>query len=45
MINRHPHVFGDMEAATAEQVLSNWEGLKSKEQRKRGRVSALEGAP
>jgi tetrapyrrole methylase family protein/MazG family protein len=45
MINRHPHVFGDVEAATAEQVLANWEGLKGKEKRKRGRVSALEGAP
>ena len=45
MINRHPHVFGDGEARTAEQVLANWEGLKSKEAGKRGRVSALEGAP
>jgi len=45
MINRHPHVFGDVEAATAEAVLANWEGLKQKETRKRGRVSALEGAP
>ena len=45
MINRHPHVFGDVEAATAEQVLANWEGLKSKEAGKRGRLSALEGAP
>jgi tetrapyrrole methylase family protein/MazG family protein len=45
MINRHPHVFGDVEARSAEQVLANWEGLKSKESRKRGRVSALEGAP
>ena len=45
MINRHPHVFGDLEARTAEQVLSNWEGLKQTEARKRGRVSALEGAP
>jgi tetrapyrrole methylase family protein / MazG family protein len=45
MINRHPHVFGDVEARTAEQVLSNWEGLKQAEARKRGRVSALEGAP
>ncbi|MFN2463230.1 MAG: nucleoside triphosphate pyrophosphohydrolase [Candidatus Dormibacteria bacterium] len=45
MINRHPHVFGDTEAATAEQVLSNWEGLKRKEARKQGRLSALEGAP
>ena len=45
MINRHPHVFGDVEAATAEQVLANWDGLKSREAGKRGRVSALEGAP
>lgn len=45
MINRHPHVFGDVEARTAEQVLANWEGLKQTEVRKRGRVSALEGAP
>lgn len=45
MINRHPHVFGDVEAATAEQVLANWDGLKSQEVGKRGRVSALEGAP
>ncbi|MEA2684742.1 MAG: tetrapyrrole methylase family protein / MazG family protein [Chloroflexota bacterium] len=45
MINRHPHVFGDVEARTAEQVLTNWEGLKQTEARKRGRVSALEGAP
>jgi MazG family protein len=26
-------------------VLSNWEGLKHREQRKQGRISALEGAP
>jgi tetrapyrrole methylase family protein/MazG family protein len=45
MVHRHPHVFGDVEVAGADEVLSNWEGLKNKEQRKRGRVSALEGAP
>jgi tetrapyrrole methylase family protein/MazG family protein len=45
MVHRHPHVFGDVEAAGADQVLANWEGLKNKEKRKRGRVSALEGAP
>ena len=45
MVHRHPHVFGDVEVAGADEVLSNWEGLKHKEQRKRGRVSALEGAP
>jgi tetrapyrrole methylase family protein/MazG family protein len=45
MVHRHPHVFGDVEVAGAEEVLSNWEGLKGKEQRKQGRISALEGAP
>jgi tetrapyrrole methylase family protein/MazG family protein len=45
MVHRHPHVFGDVEVAGADEVLTNWEGLKHKEQRKRGRVSALEGAP
>jgi MazG family protein len=45
MVHRHPHVFGDVEVAGADEVLSNWEGLKREEHRKRGRVSALEGAP
>ena len=45
MVHRHPHVFGDVEVAGADEVLTNWEGLKHKEARKRGRVSALEGAP
>jgi tetrapyrrole methylase family protein/MazG family protein len=45
MVHRHPHVFGDVEVAGADEVLTNWEGLKNREQRKRGRVSALEGAP
>jgi MazG family protein len=45
MVHRHPHVFGEVEVAGADEVLTNWEGLKRKEQRKRGRISALEGAP
>src|SRR3984893_2243244 len=45
MVHRHPHVFGDVEVAGADEVLSNWEGLKHKESRKQGRMSALEGAP
>jgi tetrapyrrole methylase family protein/MazG family protein len=45
MVHRHPHVFGDVEVAGADQVLANWEGLKNKEKRKQGRISALEGAP
>ena len=31
MIGRHPHVFGDSEAGTAEDVLQNWDQLKRKE--------------
>ena len=31
MIGRHPHVFGDSEADTAEDVLQNWDQLKRKE--------------
>lgn len=29
MVERHPHVFGDVEASTTERVLSNWEKIKS----------------
>ena len=45
MVHRHPHVFGDVEVAGADEVLSNWEGLKQRESHKQGRISALEGAP
>ncbi len=31
MIHRHPHVFGDMTLETAEEVLKNWEALKTRE--------------
>lgn len=31
IIRRHPHVFGDVEASTAEQVIRNWEAIKSAE--------------
>ncbi len=42
LIRRHPHVFGDVAAATAEQVYQNWEALKQQEQ---PRDSILEGVP
>ena len=41
LINRHPHVFGDVTAETDEEVAQNWEKLKLKE----GRKSVLEGVP
>jgi len=31
LINRHPHVFGDVKADTEEEVAKNWEKLKLKE--------------
>jgi MazG family protein len=31
MVRRHPHVFGDVKAATSAEVLKNWEQLKAEE--------------
>ena len=42
LIARHPHVFGDVDAATAEQVEANWHALKAKE---KGRESVTDGIP
>jgi len=35
LINRHPHVFGDVEAKTSADVLRNWEAIKAEEKRRR----------
>jgi tetrapyrrole methylase family protein/MazG family protein len=34
MINRHPHVFGEMDLKTSDDVMDNWEGFKKKEGKK-----------
>jgi MazG family protein len=36
LINRHPHVFGDVKADTSAEVLRNWEALKVEERKKKG---------
>jgi len=36
MVKRHPHVFGDVSVANAEEVLRNWEHQKMHESRKAG---------
>lgn len=41
LIHRHPHIYGDIQAETAEQVKQNWETIKLKE----GKKSVLEGVP
>lgn len=43
LIYRHPHVFGEVKADTAEKVTENWEQLKLKE--KDGNKSVLSGVP
>jgi len=35
LIDRHPHVFGDVKADTPAEVLRNWEALKAEEKKKR----------
>lgn len=42
LIARHPHVFGEATAETAEQVEANWHALKAKE---KGRTSVTDGIP
>jgi XTP/dITP diphosphohydrolase len=41
LIDRHPHIYGDVEVSNEEDVKRNWEQLKLKE----GKKSVLEGVP
>ena len=41
LIHRHPHIYGDLEVNSEEEVKANWEKLKLKE----GKKSVLEGVP
>ncbi|NEV94024.1 nucleoside triphosphate pyrophosphohydrolase [Psychroflexus sp. YR1-1] len=41
LIDRHPHIYGDVEANDETQVKANWEKLKLKE----GNTSVLQGVP
>src|SRR6202158_1433022 len=42
LIDRHPHVFGDVKADTSAEVIRNWEALKVEERKKR-QTTAAEG--
>lgn len=44
LVTRHPHVFKDVKADTADQVLENWERMKSAE-RKKEQKSLMSGVP
>ncbi len=41
LVNRHPHIYGDVKVIDAEDVKRNWEQIKLKE----GKKSVLEGVP
>jgi XTP/dITP diphosphohydrolase len=43
MVGRHPHVFGDRKAETADDVVAFWDDLKAEE--KPHRTSVLDGVP
>lgn len=42
LIRRHPHVFGDVKVSSSDEVLENWEAMKTLE---KGRISAVDGVP
>lgn len=44
LIRRHPHVFGNVQVANADEVLKNWEAIK-KTEKKDGARPTLEGVP
>lgn len=45
LIHRHPHIFGSKEITTSEQVLEQWDEIKSKDHTKSDRTSTLDGIP
>ncbi|MCU1452640.1 MAG: putative MazG family protein [Acidimicrobiales bacterium] len=42
LVHRHPHVFGEVEVAGADDVIANWEQIKKAE---KGRTSVFDGIP
>jgi MazG family protein len=50
LVDRHPHVFGDVKAETSSDVVRNWEALKAEEKKKRleagsGKSAKIGGHP
>ena len=50
LVDRHPHVFGDVKAETSSDVVRTWEALKAEEKKKRleaggGKSAAAEARP
>ncbi len=45
MIERHPHVFGDVSAETSEQVLENWDIIKKKTKQQKSQTESMLSIP
>ncbi|GIX07949.1 MAG: nucleoside triphosphate pyrophosphohydrolase [Candidatus Poribacteria bacterium] len=45
LVRRHPHVFGDLQVESTDQVLRNWEQIKRQEESNQDRTSLLDGIP
>jgi tetrapyrrole methylase family protein/MazG family protein len=42
---RHPHVFGDIQVRSTQEIIDNWEAIKSQEHSNRERGSLMDGIP
>ena len=45
LVLRHPHIFGDVRADSAEQVLKNWDEIKKKEKSQKTATDTLNSVP
>ncbi len=45
LVHRHPHIFGDVSASTADEVLSNWEAIKNIEKSRETMYDKLNSIP
>lgn len=45
LIRRHPHIFGEVEIASSDDVVKNWEAIKKQEMEGKGRKTILDGIP
>ena len=45
LIRRHPHVFGNVQVNNTQEIIDNWEAIKSQEHANKDRTSLMDGVP
>ncbi len=47
LIRRHPHIYGNLQGASEEEIKDNWEKIKAEEKAEKGirKISVLDGVP